>query len=117
MESPENDNAVFRPSHKPWKSIKPIPTFPLSRQPRDIYEKIPKRRRPKLPAPTPSGSFLDWKRLSGRQDRTRVLRFKVEGQSMNLRIDVAIGNRAHSKHVRASIRNLRNGRRLGACFT
>jgi hypothetical protein len=52
MESPENDNAVFRPSHKPWKSIKPIPTFPLSRQPRDIYEKIPKRRRPKLPAPT-----------------------------------------------------------------
>src|ERR1035437_7254107 len=52
MESPEIDNAVFRPSHKPWKSIKPIPTFPLSRQPRDIYEKIPKRRRPKLPAPT-----------------------------------------------------------------
>src|ERR1035437_3888266 len=52
MESPENDNAVFRPSHKPWNSITPIPTFPLSRQPRDIYEKIPKRRRPKLPAPT-----------------------------------------------------------------
>jgi hypothetical protein len=28
MESPENDETVFRPSHKPWKSIKPIPTFP-----------------------------------------------------------------------------------------
>jgi hypothetical protein len=25
MESPENDTAVFRPSHRPWKSIKPIP--------------------------------------------------------------------------------------------
>jgi len=21
MESPENDGAVFRPSHKPWKSL------------------------------------------------------------------------------------------------
>jgi hypothetical protein len=50
MESPENDKTVFRPSHKPWKSIKPIPTFPPPRQPRDIYENIPKRSRPKLPA-------------------------------------------------------------------
>src|ERR1035438_7391113 len=31
MESPENDSAVFRPSHKPWKSMKPIPTFPPPR--------------------------------------------------------------------------------------
>jgi hypothetical protein len=46
MESPENDNAVFQPSHKPWKSIKPIPTFPPPRQLRDIYENIPKRSHP-----------------------------------------------------------------------
>jgi hypothetical protein len=50
MESPENDNAVFRPSHKPWKSIKPISTFPPPQLLRDLYEKIPKRRRLKLPA-------------------------------------------------------------------
>jgi hypothetical protein len=50
MESPENNDAVFRPSHKPWKSIKPIPTFPPPRQLRDIYENIPKRSHPKLPA-------------------------------------------------------------------
>jgi len=25
MESPENDGTVFRPSHKPWKSIKRFP--------------------------------------------------------------------------------------------
>jgi hypothetical protein len=35
MESPENDGAVFRPSHKPWKSIKPIPTFPPPQLRRD----------------------------------------------------------------------------------
>jgi hypothetical protein len=46
MESPENDNAVFQPFHKPWKSIKPIPTFPPPRQLRDIYENIPKRSHP-----------------------------------------------------------------------
>jgi hypothetical protein len=34
MESPENNRAVFRFFHKPWKSIKPIPTFP----PRGGYE-------------------------------------------------------------------------------
>jgi hypothetical protein len=50
MESSENDNAVFRPSHKPWKSIKPIPTFPPPRRPRAIYENIPKRRHLKMPA-------------------------------------------------------------------
>src|ERR1035441_3081317 len=33
-----------------WKSIKPIPTFPPPRRPRAIYEIIPKRSRPKLPA-------------------------------------------------------------------
>jgi hypothetical protein len=43
MESPQNDGAVFRPSHKPWKSIKPIPTFPPPRLPRDIYDKIPRK--------------------------------------------------------------------------
>jgi transposase len=32
MESPENDSAVFRPSHKPWKSIKPIPTIGMVRR-------------------------------------------------------------------------------------
>ncbi|MGO9775156.1 MAG: hypothetical protein ACLPM3_01045, partial [Terracidiphilus sp.] len=25
MENPENDGAVFRPSHNPWKSKMPIP--------------------------------------------------------------------------------------------
>jgi hypothetical protein len=35
MESPENDDTVFRPSHKPWKSIKPIPTFPPPPLPRE----------------------------------------------------------------------------------
>ena len=50
MESPENESAVFRPSHQPWKSIKPIPTFPPPGQRRGIYEKIPKRSPPKLPA-------------------------------------------------------------------
>jgi len=50
MESPENDGAVFRPFHKPWKSIKPIPTFPPPRLRRDIYENIQERRRLKLPA-------------------------------------------------------------------
>jgi hypothetical protein len=34
MESEENDRAVSLPSHKPWKSIKPIPTFPPPRRPR-----------------------------------------------------------------------------------
>jgi uncharacterized protein len=34
MESEENDSAVSLPSHKPWKSIKPIPTFPPPRRPR-----------------------------------------------------------------------------------
>jgi hypothetical protein len=34
MESEENDSAVSLPSHKPWKSIKPIPTFPPPRPPR-----------------------------------------------------------------------------------
>ena len=34
MESEENDGAVSLPSHKPWKSIKPIPTFPPPRRPR-----------------------------------------------------------------------------------
>ena len=34
MESPENDETVFRPFHRPWKSIKPIPTFPPPRPPR-----------------------------------------------------------------------------------
>src|ERR1039458_6762886 len=64
MESPENDSAVFRPSHKPWKSIKPIPTFPAPPRRRTIYERIPKRSRPCCPPQTdPSGSFLDWKRL------------------------------------------------------
>jgi hypothetical protein len=64
MESPENDNAVFRPSHKPWKSIKPIPTFPPPPRPRAKYEIIPKRSRPRCPPQTRrSGSFLDWKRL------------------------------------------------------
>src|ERR1035441_8517719 len=28
MERAENDKTVFRPSHKPWKSKEPIPTFP-----------------------------------------------------------------------------------------
>jgi hypothetical protein len=42
MESPENYEAVFQPSRKPWKSIKPIPTFPPPRQLRDKYENIPK---------------------------------------------------------------------------
>src|ERR1019366_2091762 len=64
MESPENNSAVFRPSHKPWKSIKPIPTFPPPRRPRAKYEIIPKRSRPRCPPQTRrSGSFLDWKRL------------------------------------------------------
>jgi hypothetical protein len=35
MESPENDSAVFRPFHKPWKSMKLIPTFPPPRRRRD----------------------------------------------------------------------------------
>jgi len=39
----------FRPSHKPWKSIKPIPTFPPPRLRRAKYEKISKRSLPKLP--------------------------------------------------------------------
>src|ERR1035437_5483279 len=66
MESPENNNAVFRPFHKPWKSIKPIPTFPPPRR-RSIYERIPKRSRPRCPPQThPSGSSLDWKRLKPR---------------------------------------------------
>jgi len=34
MESPENDGTVFRPFHKLWKSIKPIPTFPPPRRQR-----------------------------------------------------------------------------------
>ena len=50
MESPENDKTVFRPSHKPWESIKPIPTFPPPPRPRANYEIIPKRSRLKLPA-------------------------------------------------------------------
>jgi hypothetical protein len=37
MESPENDSTVFRPSHKPWKSIEPIPTFPPPRRLLAIY--------------------------------------------------------------------------------
>ena len=45
----ENESAVFHPSHKPWKSIKPIPTFPPPRLRRAEYVKIPKRSRPKLP--------------------------------------------------------------------
>src|ERR1700721_420234 len=49
MESPENDRTVFRPSHKPWKSTKPISTFPPPRLLREIYVKIPKRSRLKLP--------------------------------------------------------------------
>lgn len=28
MEREENDNAVFLPSHRAWKSIRPISTFP-----------------------------------------------------------------------------------------
>src|SRR5579863_1861092 len=32
MESPENDGTVFRPSHKPWKSMKPIPTTGMVRR-------------------------------------------------------------------------------------
>src|SRR5664279_828825 len=64
MESPENESAVFRPSHKPWKSIKPIPTFPPPRRPRAICETIPKRSRPRCPLQSGrSGSSLDWKRL------------------------------------------------------
>src|ERR1035441_4881428 len=64
MESPENDSAVFRSFHKPWKSIKPIPTFPPPRRRRSIYERIPKRSRPCCPPQTdPSGSSFNWKRL------------------------------------------------------
>src|ERR1017187_3017274 len=64
MERAENDSAVFRPFHKPWKSIKPIPTFQPPRRRRSIYERIPKRSRPCCPPQTdPSGSSLDWKRL------------------------------------------------------
>src|ERR1017187_7228497 len=75
MEREENDSAVFRPFHKPWKSIKPIPTFPPPRRRRSIYERIPKRSRPCCPPQTdPSGSSLDWKRLtrSGQAPRLGV---------------------------------------------
>lgn len=55
----------FRPSHQPWKSIKPISTFPPPRPRRAIYETIPKRRQSEVASQNwnPSGSFLDWKRL------------------------------------------------------
>src|SRR5580692_10638238 len=46
MESVENDKAVSHPSHRPWKSINPISTFPPSRRLlRD--ELISKTNRPK----------------------------------------------------------------------
>jgi hypothetical protein len=41
LESPENDDAVFRPSHKPWESIKPIPTCPPPRLQRDHPQNQP----------------------------------------------------------------------------
>ena len=80
MESPENGGAVFRPSHKPWKSIKPISTFPPPRQLRDIYENIPKRSHPKLPASTGSVRLIPG--LEKTPQRPRQPRLRAEADKV-----------------------------------
>ena|SRR5258708_7417045 len=72
MESSENDNAVFRPSHKPWKSLRDYPHFPRS----DDYESeiISPRSHPRCPPyKGPSGSFPDWKRLFPQNKRRKKI--------------------------------------------
>src|ERR1017187_5988641 len=87
MEREENDSAVSRPFHNPWKSIKPIPTFPPPRRRRSIYERIPKRSRPCCPPQTdPSGSSFNWKRLPANRLRSDCLHLCfVPGELHNTR--------------------------------
>src|SRR5260370_4497831 len=92
MESSENDNAVSRTSHKPWKSL---PRFPHSPRP-DDYEKnmksSPQGAVPDaLPTKAPSGSFPDWKRLGECPRVLACLIHEVAARSKNEWRDLAEG--------------------------